>query len=877
MRIIEIIAYSQIDNVSTSLDLYSEEEIGISLNYQIADIVDVSKQKTDFSDSILIPETAKNKDFFAVQSNLNINQNFKFDVNMKTKCIVYAREIPIMYGYLQLVGIHLNLNGSNDYEILITGNNKSLFTTIGDKYITDLTSLHYLDHINTTSNIVHSWTQSIDWGYYYPLIDYGNNLTASSISNLANNTLTPAFYVKSIFDGIFFEADSEYESNFLNSDYFKNLVIPTYTSNIKQGSLFQEINGFRAGTLTGYDYTPTWIDLGVKYDQQNFGTYGIFPGWEKYWPNIGTDNTFATFSIIGNPTVSKIELEDTITPPDYDLYNSWKTSGSQSFIYTYTGTGSTNLRFNIQLQIPVDDIIIKNNYDFAIQPDLHHDDGGIPPTITFLSPSASNTRFWLQIRRSRDPNTGIEDPNFDNGRYGSGYPFLGPPNHNVYPFSNDFPLTGPMNRNKPISAISTEYGYTQSLFWAGENRYTYNINIQTYWSDNSNIYSKPLWPGEKVRFSIYFQIANNPYGLNNLFPPFGHNELLINGGGGGFTYSYYWVTPNSFIEVEFGDNQYQSNQFISAASSLSPKIKQKDFLQSIFNMFNLQIEYDNIKNKYLIEPSNDYYHNGNLLDWTNKLDSSEEIDIKTLSNTQPKDIIYKYKDGKDLYNNDYQLVTNKSYGEYHKFNNNDFSNETKSTEIIFTSIPLVQKENSSIIYPVIRQMNSYDGIINIMFKNIQQSPLLSDKFGFDGVQYFSDGLAIYPYIGHLDNPYSSNYDLNWTQANGYYFDVLDLMTNNNLINMFWKSTISDLVDPQQRLITLKMRLLPLDLMTLKFNNRINMFLKYNNIVFKINKISGYDPVNNNICEVEVYKYTNPLEFNNYSYIKNDYSIIPIHI
>jgi hypothetical protein len=56
--------------------------------------------------------------------------------------------------------------------------NQTLFSEIGDKYLTDI-DLTDLDHIYNKQNVIYSCTQSQSFGYYYPLIDQSQNLTSA--------------------------------------------------------------------------------------------------------------------------------------------------------------------------------------------------------------------------------------------------------------------------------------------------------------------------------------------------------------------------------------------------------------------------------------------------------------------------------------------------------------------------------------------------------------------------------------------------------------------------------------------------------------------------------------------------------------------------
>jgi hypothetical protein len=74
-------------------------------------------------------------------------------------------------------------------------------------------------------------------GYYYPLIDYGTYSTQKV--DYDYRTFRPALFVKEYIDKIFKGSGYTYESSFLNSAFFKKLIIPNNTKELK--GLFSDL------------------------------------------------------------------------------------------------------------------------------------------------------------------------------------------------------------------------------------------------------------------------------------------------------------------------------------------------------------------------------------------------------------------------------------------------------------------------------------------------------------------------------------------------------------------------------------------------------------------------------------------------------------
>jgi len=107
---------------------------------------------------------------------------------------------------------------------------------LGECELTDLGELDQYDHLRTINNQVASWTYSVvkggvltpsvpGEGYVYPYINWGSQ--GASIGQFSYYyDLYPATYVKTIWDAVFNRVGKSYTSEFLNSEYFKSLIIP---------------------------------------------------------------------------------------------------------------------------------------------------------------------------------------------------------------------------------------------------------------------------------------------------------------------------------------------------------------------------------------------------------------------------------------------------------------------------------------------------------------------------------------------------------------------------------------------------------------------------------------------------------------------------
>jgi hypothetical protein len=245
---LKVVVYNASGIVSQTYNVDLYDSIPLQVTKSIVDIREPDKRQSDYSKSITIPGTANNHSLFSSIFNLDrstintsqLNFNPDFNPNLKVEAILYRKGIEQMRGYIQLVSIK-NVDGDIEYECVMIGKFANLFQDLGELSLQEL-DLSEFDHTWNKTNIQNSWETSIikngttyvnfnasgqpnGSGYVYPLIDRGNsNGNTENDYNLA--TFYPSVYVKQIVDSIFAGVGYRYESNFFNSQRFKNLIVP---------------------------------------------------------------------------------------------------------------------------------------------------------------------------------------------------------------------------------------------------------------------------------------------------------------------------------------------------------------------------------------------------------------------------------------------------------------------------------------------------------------------------------------------------------------------------------------------------------------------------------------------------------------------------
>ena len=127
------------------------------------------------------------------------------------------------------------------------------------------------------------------------------------------------------------------------------------------------------------------------------------------------------------------------------------------------------------------------------------------------------------------------------------------------------------------------------------------------------------------------------------------------------------------------------------------------------------------------------------------------------------------------------------------------------------------------------------------------STTTGDYWKYNGVTYSN-----YPYAGHFDTPYDPSYDLNFGQVKALYYTETDV-TNNNLIQKYYRKQFEEINDKNAKIITVEMRLTPTDIYNFRFNKIIFLDIEGNGQYWRVQSITNYDPGSTSTCTVELLK------------------------
>ena len=262
----------EIKTESGFIDLY--DGFDYSFNYNISDVRDVNSRKANYSKTIKIPSTRNNNRIFEFAFDVNV-QSVNFDSTKKLPCEVMHEGQIVFTGDIQLTSVNI-VDQKKEYEILIFSKIRSFIDSINDITLDQLDFSKYnhslnLENVeNSTNNTVKvygndSSTSGKSIGYIYPYIDYGYERSSQGLMKVQH--LRPAIYIKEYFDKLMELSGLSYTSYFLNTDYFKKIILPFTNGNLEYT---EEEKDNREITLFDSVYTLSTIPQGIIFNNNYF-------------------------------------------------------------------------------------------------------------------------------------------------------------------------------------------------------------------------------------------------------------------------------------------------------------------------------------------------------------------------------------------------------------------------------------------------------------------------------------------------------------------------------------------------------------------------------------------------------------------------------
>lgn len=288
-------------------------------------------------------------------------------------------------------------------------------------------------------------------------------------------------------------------------------------------------------------------------------------------------------------------------------------------------------------------------------------------------------------------------------------------------------------------------------------------------------------------------------------------------------------------------------------------VKQKDFFSSILKMFYLMVVEDKTRERhFIIEPWVDFYKNDRTtyLDWSDKVDRSQVIKIKPMSELNARYYQLLYKSDNDWKNEEYRKLYNEGYGDRIYDNGFEFAKETDKTEVIFSATTLLgytvnNVEVDKIVSAIYKKNNGTEQQVASNIRILQANYITGKSDWYiqnrtpTSVTNVSSALTYYGYAGHFDNPDAPNIDLNFGATKQLYFTLVAGALSNNLFNAFYSSYLAEITDKDSRLLTVTMKLTESDIYNLDFGR----YVLIDQVLYRLQKVIDYAP--GELCKVQL--------------------------
>ncbi len=337
-----------------------------------------------------------------------------------------------------------------------------------------------------------------------------------------------------------------------------------------------------------------------------------------------------------------------------------------------------------------------------------------------------------------------------------------------------------------------------------------------------------------------------------------NNTTIIRSGISNYTMSFQVTSNTAELDVLKQQQGLTAGGTVALAPFL-PNMTCDVFFKAFVSAFNLYVK-PSIEDATVleIEPLNDFYNaSGDAIDWSSKIDRSQEIMVEPTINFASKNYKFNFTQDTDYWNQRYQNDVNKQYGSFLIESQSQFSVNSTDFLLPFSQKLLVQIPGDSpgtftdLIVPRSFDLKTNEnGTSEIVLKKgksfiVQLGGLRTGDWIHLDENDSPHNETSYPYVGHLDSLDSPSFDFNWGVPD-YIFWVTNNYPSNNLY-LYHDTFIKELLSRYGKKLTCYVMLNPQDINSLNFRNLINI----DGVVYRLLSISDYLSGSNVSTKVEL--------------------------
>lgn len=842
-------------SVVGTLDVTSHSEFPLALTFAIADIKDINARKGSFSKTFKIPATKNNnqlyKSIYLVKSTTTNN------LLNKKPCRILINNLYSIQGLLELTSVG-GYDNPQYYSCVFFGNNISWASDIGENLLKDLgTDGDGWDNLKGTdtgkdlivnkTGITSTWVQdnaihkdgnstTNNIPVVYPIVSYGdfNPSGESQTIQLLNSSYEQTGAGVAKLGYYGFNSNTQSDGSGL--DYGNPEPILDWRPCLWVYDVFHAIFN-----NVGYTIDSTFIET-ADFKKLLFAL-----------PNFKYNNAQDRYLLYGfESRFKKISANTDARIPD---------NGTPYFDINQTGTYNTELT-----QIDLVDITEAAGYD----KDDELNDSGLSSSGVYTFPEYG--RYDIQLE-----NFGYwYDDVIDNSSGNAGVDII------TSSLQIQLQTVGESTWNtieeglldSELTVHSLSSGNSPS---SGERKFP-NVNFSRYFNKNDKI---------RLRLKNVFMHHGGTSAGFKLYL-FGSSNITSNSSAG----------FDGLYNIKFNPEFVEYGQTYDLKNVINKKYKQMDFIKGVSHAFNLQFSTDEISKIVYIEPFDTFYKSFyDAIDWTDKVDLSQEIKDVFVKDSFKRDIIFKYKtDDKDAKveqrGNDYfeKILDEYPYketlsDEFERgesvFENPFFAGtfNAKDRDVSKTPDPAYnaclwqEKEDGGFISPndLGRPDKGYDFLPRLLYWK-KYSPDLGGNtcFKYAVAQLFSGTFkgifaesgainvlsTVYPQATSINREDASSMLLSY--GNVYvtdYDDATNTYADQTIVKGLYQTYYEKMINmlkENPRIRTLSLNLKIKDIVNLDFRNLVYI----DGVYWRINKIKDFNPLTNTTTKVELIEWVN---------------------
>jgi hypothetical protein len=309
------------------------------------------------------------------------------------------------------------------------------------------------------------------------------------------------------------------------------------------------------------------------------------------------------------------------------------------------------------------------------------------------------------------------------------------------------------------------------------------------------------------------------------------------------------LNVGSTVENDITAYTFQYGETVDFGIFFNTEVKQSDMLMSFVKMFNLYIEPDKDQPKILRCVPRDEFYNGSQLDWTDKLDYSQPVEIVPMGELDANPYVFSYKQGKDDGNVTYQENYQTTYGQRTYQVDNDFVKSEKKIELSFVPTQIKNYDIGQKNLVLSSVVGKEDGDLRVLYYGGLVSGVsirfLTSFAGTFSLSATKVKTSI-PLTIHYDSLSNPTIDLLFGMPREVGIGAGYNYTNANLVNTYYYRFIQEITNKNSKIVRAYFRITPSDWYNLQFKNLYFFEGQY----WRLNKVENYNPTDEGVylCE-----------------------------